>query len=118
MNERNITLLRAKIPSNPVDVYSESFEEIKLAESLATGYLEAFFDHAEDDWNVQTINPVVEDLDPNQVVEKTIGHSPTMLGISLTYQWQLPFAQEVAKRAKVESPDLHVAIGGMFATSA
>lgn len=112
-----IALVRATVPDDQSH-YFQSFEEKKLADSLAISTLQAWFAAQPDHWDVLAINPVLDELTAVETAQVVLSFGPSVVGISLTYQWQEPWAAQFAGAIKSAAPDTHVIVGGMFATSA
>lgn len=111
-----VALVRATSSGNTA--LGESFEEKKLAESLALASLDAYLAADEDEWDVLLVNPVLDELSAREAAARVVAHQPGVVGLSLTYQWQQEWATALAQAVKAVSPRTHVVVGGMFATSA
>lgn len=117
MNYQNIVLIKATTARGRIDDYSEDFDEIKLGESLALGYLKSFLDQCQKPWNVFVINPLIDNLSVESVASLVLSYNPFLVGVSLVYQWHRNFAFDISKLIKQESPDTHVVLGGLYTTS-
>ncbi len=112
-----IALVRATVPDDQSH-YFRSFEEKKLADSLAVSSLQAWFAAQPDHWEVLAINPVLDELTSVETAAAVLSFKPSIVGISLTYQWQQPWAARFAGAIKSAAPGAHIVVGGMYATSA
>ena len=105
-----ISLIRSRTPlGNPG--LSESFEEKKLSESLAIGYLDAYIKvHGPAHWRTQLLNPTIAGENAEQSARHILAFAPQVLGISITYEWQVPFATSLATQVRTALPNTCIVV--------
>ncbi|MDR3639547.1 MAG: radical SAM protein [Isosphaeraceae bacterium] len=117
MQAPTLVLVSSITARGELDSYSEDFAQVKLSESLALGYLKAYFSANHPEWRVITINPMVPPITIDEVARLALGHQPVLVGISLVHQWHRNFALGLARRIRSLDNSIHITIGGVYPTS-